>query len=149
MSVTHLIYVGADDWLHPGWYDQFYPVGLPDDWRLPYYNTRFQTVYLSAARWQAASAAEWTQWLADTQSGFRFLLEPGSDAIPRDSRVIEATPDWCASQLWWIDETTDLRQLARHANARASAHEPFFVISRSGDLGRLEQVVTLSQVLGY
>jgi hypothetical protein len=149
LSAPCLINTGAEDWLHPAWRDQFYPIGLPDDWLLSYYNTQFQAVYLSAARWQAASAAEWAQWLADTQPGFRFLLEPGTATPPSDARVIAATPDWSALHLWWLDTSPDLRELAKHASARASAHEPFFVISRSGNLERLEQVATLSKVLGH
>jgi hypothetical protein len=144
-----LIYAGSEDWLHPAWREHFYPAGLPDDWLLSYYNTQFQAVYLSAARWQAVSAAEWSQWLEDTQPGFRFLLEPGPVSQPCDARVIEATSDWCAANLWWIDVAPDPRELARHASARAASGEPFFVISRSGDLDKLEQVVTLSRVLGY
>lgn len=144
-----MINLGAEDWLHPAWREHFYPAGLPDDWLLSYYNTRFQAVYLSAARWQAASAADWSQWLEGTLPGFRFLLEPGAVAPPRDARVIAATPDWCATHLWWIDAAPDLRELARHASARAASGEPFFVISRSGNLDLLEQVATLSQVLGY
>lgn len=149
MSSTCLINLGAEDWLHPDWRSNFYPDGLPDDWLLSYYNTRFQAVYLPAVRWQAASVAEWSQWLEDTQPGFRFLLEPGLASVPRDARVIEATSDWSAEHVWWIDTSSDLRELAEHAKARAAHHEPFFVISRSGDLVRLEQVSTLSRVLGY
>lgn len=149
MSTSNLFNLGAEDWLHSAWQDHFYPAGLPEDWWLSYYNTRFQAVYLPAARWQAASAAEWAQWLDDTQPGFRFLLEPGTAVPPRDERVIEATPAWSATHIWWIDTSPDLRELAQHASARASAREPFFVISRSGNLDRLEQVATLSQVLGY
>jgi hypothetical protein len=63
--------------------------------------------------------------------------------------VIEATPEWSAAHLWWIDTSPDLRELARYASARAASGEPFFVISRSGNLDKLEQVATLSQVLGY
>ena len=144
-----LICTGAEDWLHPAWREHFYPAGLPDDWLLTYYNTRFQAVYLSAVRWQAASAADWSQWLEDTQPGFRFLLESGSVVPPCDARVIEATPDWCAVNLWWIDTAPDLRELAQYASMRAARGEPFFVISRNGDLDKLEQVATLSQVLGY
>ncbi|OYW37381.1 MAG: hypothetical protein B7Z35_10200 [Hydrogenophilales bacterium 12-61-10] len=149
MSSPCPINLGAEDWLHPDWRGNFYPDGLPDDWLLSYYNTRFQAVYLPAVRWQAASVSEWSQWLDDTQPGFRFLLEPGLASFPCDARVIEATSDWSAEHVWWIDTSPDLRELAEHAKARAARHEPFFVISRSGDLVRLEQVAILSRVLGY
>jgi hypothetical protein len=149
LSASRLIYAGAEDWLHPHWREAFYPDGLPDDWLLPYYNTQFQAVYLSAARWQAASAADWAQWLDDTQPGFRFLLEPGTLPPPCDARIIVATPEWCDAHLWWLDASPDLRELARQASAHAASGEPIFVISCSGDLEKMEQVMTLSEVLGY
>lgn len=149
MSASFLIHVGAEDWLHPDWRGRFYPADLPDDWRLSYYNTRFQAVYLSAARWQATSPAEWAQWLDETQPGFHFLLATGSGAPPLSPRVIVAMPDWAASHVWWLDDAPDLRALARRAVEQAAAAEPLYVISRQGNLGLLEQVDTLRQVLGY
>jgi hypothetical protein len=147
--VSRLICTGAEDWRHPAWRGGFYPEDLPADWELSYYNTQFQAVYLSAARWQAASAADWTRWLEDTQPGFRFLLEAGAGVIPAHPRVIAVTPDWAAAHVWWLDEAPDLRALARRASAHAASGEALFVISRQGNLGLLEQVDTLRQVLGY
>jgi hypothetical protein len=144
-----LICAGAEDWLHPDWRGGFYPEDLPDDWLLPYYNIQFQAVYLPAARWQAASADEWARWLDDTHPGFRFLLEAGGGVIPISPRVIEVTPDWAAAHIWWLDEAPDLRALARRASEQAAAGETLFAISRKGNLGLLEQVNTLRQVLGY
>jgi hypothetical protein len=149
MSPSFLIHAGAEDWLHPAWRDHFYPAGLPDDWLLSYYNTQFQAVYLSAARWQAASPAEWAQWLDDTQPGFHFLLAEGAGVFPASPRVIVATPEWEAAHVWWLDDAPDLRALARRAAEQAAAGEAFYVISRQGNLGLLEQVNTLRQVLGY
>lgn len=149
MRSSFLIHAGAEDWLHPAWRDHFYPAGLPDDWLLSYYNTRFQMVYLSAARWQAASPAEWAQWLDDTQPGFHFLLAEGAGVFPASPRVIVATPEWEAAHVWWLDDAPDLRALARRAAEQAAAGEAFYVISRQGNLGLLEQVNTLRQVLGY
>ena len=149
MSAPFLIHTGAADWLHPAWRGHFYPADLPGDWLLSYYNTRFQAVYLPAARWQAASSAEWAQWLDDTQPGFVFLLEPGAGAPPDSPRVIVATPDWVASRVWWLDDAPDLRALARRAAEQAAAGEALYVISRQGNLGWLEQVNSLRQVMGY
>jgi hypothetical protein len=146
---TYLICTGAEDWLHPDWRGGFYPEDLPDDWLLPYYNTRFQAVYLPVARWQAASADDWARWLDDTQPGFRFLLEAEGGEIPVHPRVIEVTPDWAAAHVWWLDEAPDLRALAHRASEQAAAGETLFVISRQGNLDLLEQVNTLRQVLGY
>lgn len=145
----YLIHAGAQDWQHAAWCGPFYPGDLPADWQLPYYGARFQTVYLPAARWQAASAAEWAQWLDDTQPGFVFLLEQGSGEAPASSRVIVATPDWAAAHIWWLDDAPDLRALARRVTDRAASGEAVFAVSRQGNLDLLEQVNTLRQVLGY
>jgi len=149
MSAPFLIHTGAADWLHPAWRGHFYPNDLPDGWWLSYYNTQFQAVYLSAARWQAASPADWAQWLDETQPGFHFLLAAGAVAPPASPRVIVATPDWEAAHVWWLDDAPDLRALARRAADQAAAGEALYVISRQGNLGWLEQVNTLRQVLGY
>lgn len=151
MTSSALVLVGAMDWDHPHWRGSFYPEDLPDDWRLSYYNTQFQTVYLPAVVWQAVSAADWARWLYDTQDGFRFVLEPGeAAAVPLASpRVLLATPAWMAAHVWWLDEAPDLRALAQRIAQQAATGEPLFVISRSANLDLLEQVNTLRQVMGY
>lgn len=151
MEYFSIVNAGAVHWLHSGWRGRFYPDDLPDDWLLSYYNTRFQAVYLPAAVWQAASAATWTQWLHDTQDTFFFVLEPAADAAgyPASARAVPATPDWAAEHIWWLDEHPDLRALAQRITRQAETGAPLFVFSRSGDLGLLEQVDHLRQVMGY
>jgi uncharacterized protein YecE (DUF72 family) len=151
MTADNLVLVGAGGWLHPHWQGGFYPADLPDDWRLSYYNTQFQAVYLPAAIWQAASAPLWEQWLNDTQDSFRFVLEPGDAALamPASARVVLATPAWQAAHVWWLDEMPDLRRLAQRITRQAATGDPLYVFSRSGDLGLLEQAATLKQVMGY
>jgi hypothetical protein len=145
------VLVGAVGWSNPAWRGTFYPDGLPEDWLLSYYNTQFQAVYLPAAVWQAASAETWQQWLDDTQARFVFVLEPGASgaAFPMSPRVLLTTPAWTERHLWWLDEAPDLRALAGWITQRAAAGEPLFVFSRRGDLGLLQQVNTLKQVMGY
>lgn len=150
MAASTLILVGATDWEHPAWHSRFYPDGLPEDWRLSYYNTQFQAVYLPAAVWQAASETIWAQWLNDTQEGFQFVLEAGkADATPASKRVVLATPAWEADHIWWLDEAPDLRQLAQRITRQAQSGEPLFIFSRSGNLALLEQARSLKQVMGY
>jgi hypothetical protein len=60
-----------------------------------------------------------------------------------------ATPAWQAQHVWWLDEAPDLRPLAQRITRHAASGEPLYVLSRSGDLGLLEQVRTLKQVMGY
>ena len=151
MAFGNLVLIGASGWLHPAWRGGFYPDGLPDDWLLSYYNTQFQAVYLPAPVWQATSEATWEQWLNDTQDSFHFVLEPGDAALaqPVSERVLLATPTWEAGHIWWLDETPGLRHLAQRITQQAATGVPLFVISRSGNLGLLEQARTLKQVMGY
>jgi hypothetical protein len=151
MASGNLVLVGASGWLHPAWRGRFYPDDLPEDWQLSYYNTRFQAVHLPAAFWQAASPAAWAQWLHDTRDGFHFVLEPGDAASvkPDSERVVLATPTWEAGHVWWLDEAPDLRQLAQRITQHAADREPLFLFSRCGDLGLLERVLTLKEVMGY
>lgn len=146
-----LVLVGAMHWEHAAWRDRFYPEDLPDGWLLSYYNTQFQTVYLPAAVWQAASAETWAQWLHDTQDSFCFVLEAGGPAAakPASERALLATPEWEQAHVWWLDESPDLRALAQRISRQAATGEPLFVISRSGNIGLLEQARTLKQVMGY
>jgi hypothetical protein len=151
MQTNHLVLVGAVNWAHSAWRGAFYPVDLPDDWMLSYYNSCFQSVYLPSGVWREASPETWSKWLDDTLPGFRFVLEPGSgdDAPPASERVLRASPEWAAAHLWWIDENPDLRALAQCITRHAAACEPLYVFSRSGDLALLEQVNALKQVMGY
>lgn len=151
MNFGAIVYVGAVDWAHAAWQGGFYPDDLPDDWLLSYYNTQFQAVYLPASAWQAVPETTWTQWLADTQDGFFFVLEPAASPafVPASGRVLLATPGWTADHVWWLDEAPDLRALAQRITRQAARGEPLFVFSRSADLGLLQQADDLKQVMGY
>lgn len=151
MTAANLVLVGAAGWLHPAWEGAFYPDDLPADWRLSYYNTQFQAVYLPATVWQATSKAIWEQWLHDTQDGFYFVLEPGDPSVapPASPRVVLATPTWQAQHVWWLDEAPDLRRLGQRIAQQAASGESLYVLSRSGDLALMKQAVTLARVMGY
>ena len=118
---------------------------------LSYYNTQFQAVYLPASVWQAVSETSWTQWLNDTQDGFYFVLEPVGEgaAKPLSDRVWLATPAWVKAHIWWLDEAPDMRALAQRITQQTTMGEPLFVFSRGGDLGLMQQVNALRQVMGY
>lgn len=151
MTAANLVLVGAAGWLHPAWEGIFYSDDLPAEWRLSYYNTQFQAVYLPASLWQAVSPAMWAAWLDDTLEGFHFVLEPGDAAVvpPVSPRVVLATPAWQAQHVWWLDEAPDLRRLGQRITQQAAAGEPLYVLSRSGDLALMKQAVTLVRVMGY
>lgn len=148
---THVfLRLGTEDWTHPAWQLAFYPEGLPSDWMLPYYNTRFQTVYLTADRWRRVAAADWQQWLDDTRAEFVFLLEDtGTPAPVASERVQYVTPAWADAHVWWLDDRPDLRALAGCIAAHAAAATPLFIVSRKGDLDLLQQVEFLRQAMGY
>jgi hypothetical protein len=151
MQTNKFVLVGAVNWIHPAWCGGFYPADLPDDWMLSYYNTQFQAVYLPASVWQAVPETTWAQWLSDTQEGFCFVLEPAGKATPQppSDRVLLANPAWTKAHVWWLDEAPDMRALAQRITQQTTTGEPLFVFSRSGDLGLMQQVNALRQVMGY
>lgn len=150
MRNNQLVLVGAQNWINPSWHGGFYPEDMPEDWLLSYYNTQFQAVYLPASVWKTASDSTWAQWLHDSQEGFCFVLEPASEGRPPHSeRVLVATSSWEREHIWWLDEMPDMRALAQRITKRVAIGEPLFVFSRSGNLGLLQQVNSLKQVMGY
>jgi uncharacterized protein YecE (DUF72 family) len=150
VTASHLVRVGSVGWARAEWRGSFYPEDVPEDWLLPYYNTRFQAVFLPADTWRRVSAHDWARWLHDTREDFVFVLEPAAGVEPPASpRVILATPAWEARHLWWIDEAPDLRALAQRVATHAACGEPLFVFSRQGSLARLEHAAELVRVMGY
>jgi hypothetical protein len=151
MSFSSVVFVGAVGWEHPAWHGSFYPDDLPEDWLLSYYNTQFQAVYLPASAWVDVPESTWIQWLNDTQDGFCFVLESDASAAikPVSERILLATPEWAAAHVWWLDEAPDMRALAQRITRQAAIGEPLFVFSRNADIGLLQQVNSLRQVMGY
>jgi len=146
-----LVFVGGVNWVNPGWHGVFYPDDLPDDWMLSYYNTQFQAVFLPGPVWQSLTESAWLECLNDTQDGFYFVLESAGEGagLPASERVLRASPGWINDHVWWLDEAPDLRALAQRITRQAEKGEPLFVFSRSGDLGLMQQVNQLKQVMGY
>lgn len=151
MKTTYLICSGTVQWKIPAWRGSFYPEDLPDDWMLSYYNTHFRAVYLPFSEWPTIPEATWSEWLHETQENFYFLLEPGEPlaGFPASERILLASPAWSDAHLWWLDENFDLRALSQRITKQAASGEPLFVISRRGDLQKLQAVDSLRQVLGY
>ncbi len=61
-----------------GWFDdpkgEFYPEDLPEDWRLSFYNTSFNTVLLDASHFIDEPSDEVASWPLDINPYFRFLV---------------------------------------------------------------------------
>lgn len=151
MKTYHLVRTGAVEWRHPAWLGRFYPQDLPEDWMLSFYNTQYLSVYLPHHVWTEVPQGTWSQWLFETQEDFHFLLEGGESAVqpPASDRILLATADWSSRHLWWLDENPDLRALSRRIGEHAASGEPLYVISRSGDLEKLQAVNDLRHVMGY
>lgn len=67
--------VAARGWRHPVWAVDFYPEGLPEDWRLSYYSNEFRAVVVPADYWPTVDALEVERWQEDTDEAFQFFLE--------------------------------------------------------------------------
>ena len=45
--------IGVDDWQRPELIDQYYPEGLPVEWRFDYYLNEYRTALVAQSEWQA------------------------------------------------------------------------------------------------
>jgi hypothetical protein len=140
--------LGAMRWSNPAWRETFYPADMPDDWQLTFFNTQFNCVFLERADWQQANPDLIAQWNADTHEQFIFLLEDeGSMPLPvelTDKGVLVRRDD---PSILWFSRDTSLKELAAALSGNSGA-TPRFLISRDGDLGQMERVTTLLEVMG-
>lgn len=150
--------LGAQGWEHAAWLGNFYPEDLPAEWRLSFYNTEFECVYLPYAFWQPQTDAVFLSWKRDTLPHFRFLLECPNDI--REGEIDSAQArlgaslgdkavllDSAAPSVIALPANIDLKQFAQTLQNEQAA--PVYLISREADLAQLQQVRTLLQVLGY
>ncbi len=151
----HYCLLGAIGWDHPAWVGPFYPEDLPPEWRLNYYSTAFDCVYLPYATWHAVAPETLAQWRQDTLEQFRFLLEAPPAPAETDAALIAALGEKAVlvqprqfHNLVWLEPDANLRQLAQTLQA-LEATPPFYLVSVSGDMAQLEQARTLLEVLGY
>jgi hypothetical protein len=147
-SVAGVIRLGALDWRYKAWTGTFYPADMPEEWRLTYYNTQFNCVYLPRDAWQAAGAASWHQWHEDTHDQFRFLLEAGTEQAPPEvfqGKALALSPG--DGRILWFDRESSLKAMATALSA-GQGEVPEYLISRDGDLSQMERVATLLDVMG-
>jgi uncharacterized protein YecE (DUF72 family) len=151
----HYCLLGAIGWDHASWIGTFYPEDLPPEWRLNYYSTAFDCVYLPYATWQAAALEALAEWRHDTLEQFRFLLEAPPAPSEADTARIAALGEkavlvhpYRGPPLVWLEPDANLRQLAQTLQA-LEATPPFYLVSVSADFAQLEQARTLLEVLGY
>lgn len=140
--------LGAAGWDWPDWTDAFYPSDMPEAWRLTYFNTQFECVFLAAPVWRQAGAVAHEIWAADTHEHFVFLLEDALAAeLPpalagRALGVARNDP-----RLIWFDSQTALKPLAQRL-AAMEGEAPVYLVSGDGNLGQIERVRTLLELMG-
>lgn len=146
--------LGAQGWDHAAWLGNFYPEDMPAEWRLSFYNTEFECVYLPRALWRNTEVASCVSWERDTLAGFRFLLEPSDTALTAaDTARLAALGEKAflladdAPQLIWLPSKLDLKQLAQ--DLQSATQTPLYLLSARADLAQLQQVRTLLQVMGF
>ncbi len=80
MSVeTHRVLMGACDWRHPAWNNDYYSEDLPEDWHLGFYSNEFPVVFVPASRWLDNDAL--SEWGEDVSDSFRFVLEIPAEVL--------------------------------------------------------------------
>ncbi len=145
-TMTYPTLLGAAGWDRPEWAVAFYPGEMPEEWRLTYYSTQFHCVFLPADTWLKTTADDFAAWAADTHEQFVFLLEGASpgDLPPRlAGRAIGLARD--DPRLLWFDRDTSLKSLAGQITGHT---EVTYLLSSDGDLGQIERVRTLLELLG-
>jgi uncharacterized protein YecE (DUF72 family) len=154
---TFHCYLGTIGWDHETWVGSFYPESLPAEWRLSFYNTHFDCVFLPYHDWGTRSVEDMAVWRGDTLERFRFLLEHPPAAPSHDDRhridalTAKAVPlgPETKAQVVWFDAASDLRSLATRLREGVARNEVLYVISVDADQARLAEVRTLLDVLGY
>jgi hypothetical protein len=74
--MSEAILIGTRGWDHDAWQGGFYPEELPPEWRICYYSNVLRAVWAPADAWAGVTAEAVVQWAQDSDSGFRFILEP-------------------------------------------------------------------------
>jgi hypothetical protein len=141
------ILLGSLGWSWPGWVDNFYPQDMPPEWRLAYYNTQFDCVFVPSVQWLGVANAELEQWREDTREQFLFLLEDGDGGDipqPLQGRAVRTAAQ--NERILWFDAQSEIKQLAD--DIRTMQEGTCFLLSRDGDLSQLERVRTLLELLG-
>lgn len=146
-ALGQAVFLGALGWEWPEWAQRFYPEDMPEDWRLTFYNTQFNCVFLPASQWRGVSEGTLEQWAEDTHEQFLFLLEGGEgEAIPRPLQARALCISSQDGRISWFDGETDLKRLAESLGQRGNG--PRFLISRDGNLSQVEKVRTLLGLMG-
>ena len=151
-SENYSFYIGSAGWEHSQWEGCFYPDGMPPEWRLAFYNTAFPCVYLAYEAWSGRDLQTLSVWVEDTLERFRFVLEPNpaglSDGDKARLEVLGPRIDPCGGQVVWLEGKPDLKRLAGELKMLAGSTGPVYLISCDYDLGAMNQVKALLEIMG-
>ena len=92
------LYVGTSGFAYPGWSPRFYPPGLADGDRLPFYASRFPAVELNNTFYARPTVEKIRTWVAATPPDFRFVIKAQRGAA---SRGLTSTPE---ESVAWLTE---------------------------------------------
>ena len=156
--------LGAIGWEHPQWQGDFFPDGLPEDWRLAYYAHSFSCVLVPELVWRGASPIVIAGWERDTPRHFRFLIDLGSGESRDGTSLLAETLGekfaGCVSgrlprgihdrkvELVWLRQVADLRRLALILGDLRRFPGLVFLLEDEHSLRRLRDAATLLELLG-
>ncbi|MGZ4190759.1 MAG: DUF72 domain-containing protein [Actinomycetota bacterium] len=70
-----MIYVGTSGWVYDDWKGRFYPKGMRDEERFPFYAARYPTVEINYSFYRLPSEDAFKHWRAQAPPGFLFAVK--------------------------------------------------------------------------
>lgn len=87
------IVVGTSSWADPGFVEHWYPPGLPERDRLPFYAERFEAVELNSSFYAIPARESVERWAEVTPAGFRFDVKLHKLLSHHAAQLKEMPPD--------------------------------------------------------
>mgnify|MGYP001257975161 CR=1 FL=1 len=87
------IVVGTSSWADPGFVEHWYPPGLPERERLPFYAERFEAVELNSSFYAIPARRSVERWAELTPEGFRFDVKLHKLLSHHAAQLKELPPD--------------------------------------------------------
>lgn len=91
--------IGIDDWQRPELIENYYPEGLPVEWRFDYYLNEYRTALVGQAEWQRWGADDLDELQIARRDEGALYLRISSHALISDSHlstVLAELGDWIA-----------------------------------------------------
>jgi len=85
------IVVGTSSWADPGFVEEWYPPGLPERDRLPWYAEHFEAVEVNSTFYAVPPAAQVKGWVERTPDGFTFDVKLHR-ALSRHAAPLDSLP---------------------------------------------------------